>query len=127
MHGIVPLVLKKTGMVATHNVVRFDALSALSPRIFRPWDISLQYRETGKADGQSNQQTSKASHGEKPKRLFAHAHINISGRADIGTDMTTDTAVIVSVDVTSGGVVVFLYPEDCILRAINHAVVTLEA
>jgi hypothetical protein len=51
MYGIVPLVIKKAKMVASHNVVRLDALGALAFRIFRPRNIGLQYRETDKANG----------------------------------------------------------------------------
>ena len=51
MYGIVSLVLQKEKMVSPHNVVWLDSLGALAFRIFRPRNISLQYRETDKTNG----------------------------------------------------------------------------
>ena len=58
--------------------------------------------------------------------MITHCHVDVAGRADIGADVAANTLVVVSVDITTGSVLVFLDAENSILRAVNDAVVALK-
>ena len=59
--------------------------------------------------------------------LFSQSHLDVTGRANILTDVATDTLVVVGIDVTTHGGLIFLHAEDSVLRAVDNAVVAFEA
>ena len=56
-----------------------------------------------------------------------HSHVDVASGADLGTDMATNAAVIVRVDVAAHGGIGLGGALDGILRAVDHAIVTFEA
>lgn len=58
--------------------------------------------------------------------MITKSHVDITGRADIGANMAAYTAVIIGIDVTSEGFLVFLDSKYCVLRAINYTVIAFE-
>src|SRR5690606_38506156 len=58
---------------------------------------------------------------------LAQAHLDVAGRADVGADVASDAAVVVGVDVAAHRRLLLRHPLDRGLRAVNHAVVALEA
>jgi hypothetical protein len=59
--------------------------------------------------------------------VITHGHVDVAGRADISADVTANTLGVVSIDITTGGVLVLLDAKNGILRAVNDAVVTFKA
>lgn len=58
--------------------------------------------------------------------VITHGHVDITGWANIGTNMTTNAFTVVRIDITAGRFFVFLNTENGILRAIDNTVIAFE-
>src|SRR3990167_6887199 len=59
--------------------------------------------------------------------VIAHAHLDVAGGADVGADVATDAQVVIGVHIAPHGRLRLGRALDRYLRAVDHAVVALEA
>ena len=63
---------------------------------------------------------------QQPHLLFTQTHFDIAGGTDISTNFTTNTAAVVGFNITAERLLIFIHPEDSILRAIDNTAVTFK-
>lgn len=134
VHRLVALMHQEFHVVLAHVVGVFDAALALA-RL----DHRLRYagllngsllRRAGrqrKTHPRRREQREWCYKTSKTHTLFAHTHLDVAGRANVGADMASDATVIVGIDVAARGRLGLFNLKHSDLRTIHHAVVALEA
>jgi hypothetical protein len=123
-HCLLTMVIKKLKVRPAHHANRFHTTLTARTRENRPIRNDRQRQNT--SQHYQKKQLPNGSHRLFATALLAKAHVNVTRRTNIGTDMASNTAIIICVDVTTSSRSIFVYAKDCILWAENHTIIAFE-